>query len=159
MAVRFRPLVLAALGMSALGASACAPLRSHQGYVVDADLVNAIRPGIDNRDSVAATLGQPTLKEQFGGGDWLYVSRDSRNMAFNNPQPYSQLTLRIAFDAKGDVRAVSKSGVELASEISPVGDKTPTLGRKRGFFEDLFGNIGTVGAGPGAGGGGGADGP
>jgi len=24
--------------------------------------------------------------------------------------------------------------------------KTPTLGRKRSFFEELFGNIGTVGA-------------
>ena len=36
------------------------------------------------------------------------------------------------------------------SRISPEGDKTPTLGRERSFFEDIFGNIGAVGA-PGAG--------
>ena len=30
--------------------------------------------------------------------------------------------------------------------LQPDGDKTPTLGRERGFLEDLFGNIGQVGA-------------
>ena len=34
--------------------------------------------------------------------------------------------------------------------IDPMKKKTPTLGKHRGFFEDLFGNIGTVGV-PGAG--------
>jgi hypothetical protein len=29
--------------------------------------------------------------------------------------------------------------------LDPNGDKTPTLGRERGFLEDLFGNIGQVG--------------
>jgi hypothetical protein len=38
------------------------------------------------------------------------------------------------------------------SKISPNGDSTPTLGRHRSFFEDIFGNIGAVGA-PGVGGG------
>ena len=32
------------------------------------------------------------------------------------------------------------------SFASPEGDKTPTLGRERGFFSELFGNIGRVGA-------------
>ena len=48
------------------------------------------------------------------------------------------------------VVAVDKTGLELVSKISPEGDKTPTLGRERSFFEDIFGNIGTVGA-PGTG--------
>ena len=30
--------------------------------------------------------------------------------------------------------------------LSPDSTETPTLGRERGFFEDLFGNIGAVGA-------------
>ncbi len=32
--------------------------------------------------------------------------------------------------------------------VSPTGHTTPTLGRKRSFFEELFGNIGSIG-GPG----------
>ena len=143
------PLMLAV----ALAASACAPLRSHQGYVVDADLLNAVQPGVDNRQSVLATLGQPTFASQFNQGDWYYISRDNRNYAFNTPKPNEQLTVQISFDRAGNVTAIRKAGVEQVASIDPAKRTTPTLGRKRGFFDDLFGNIGTVGAGgPGAGG-------
>ena len=37
-------------------------------------------------------------------------------------------------------------GKEVVLNLDPAGRKTPTLGRKRGFFEELFGNIGTVGS-------------
>ena len=47
---------------------------------------------------------------------------------------------------------VDRTGLEQVSKISPNGDSTPTLGRHRSFFEDIFGNIGAVGA-PGVGGG------
>jgi hypothetical protein len=39
---------------------------------------------------------------------------------------------------------VQKTGKELIAHVNPVHDKTPTLGRKRSFFEELFGNIGTI---------------
>jgi outer membrane protein assembly factor BamE (lipoprotein component of BamABCDE complex) len=141
-----KALTLAAAGLTVLGTSACAPLRSHQGYVVDVDLVNSIQPGVDTRQSVAQTLGRPTLTGQFGQGDWIYISRDSTNLAFNKPEPTKQITLRISFDDKGTVTAINRSGLEQVASISPYGKKTPTMGHHRGFFESLFGNIGTVGA-------------
>ena len=152
---------LAAAALALLSAGACAPLRSHQGYIVDADLVNAIQPGVDNRQSVLSTLGQPTFASQFNQGDWYYIARDSRNYAFNTPKAKEQLTLQISFDAAGNVSAIRKSGIEQIASISPYGKTTPTLGRQRGFFQDLFGNIGAVGAagGPGAQQGGGRDAP
>lgn len=152
-----RHLILAVATL--LAASACTPLRSHQGYIVDADLVNSVRPGIDNRQSVQATLGTPSFAAQFNQGDWYYVARDSRNYAFNSPKVREQLVLQISFDASGNVAAIRKSGVEQVASVSPYGKITPTLGRKRGFFQDLFGNIGAVGAGGGAPGGGGRDQP
>lgn len=134
-------------------AAACVPLRSHQGYIVDADLVNSVQPGVDNRQSVLATLGNPTIVGQFDDKDWYYVARDSRNLAFRNPRPADQVTLRISFDQAGNVAAIRRSGVDQVASISPDRKVTPTLGKKRNFFQDLFGNIGTVGAagGPGAG--------
>lgn len=146
----FRVRALACVAtVAVLGASACTPIRTHQGYIVDKELVDAIQPGIDNRESVMSTLGQPTFTAQFNSGEWYYVSRDSSNLAFNSPKPKDQLTLRIRFDAKGNVIAVDRMGKEAIASIDPSGKKTPTLGRHRSFFQDLFGNIGTVGA-PGA---------
>ncbi|RYE04256.1 MAG: outer membrane protein assembly factor BamE [Sphingomonadales bacterium] len=147
----------AALLAAALGTSACTPVRTHQGYVIDKELVDAIQPGIDNRESVLQTLGRPTLTSQFNEGEWYYVSRNSSNLGFQDPKARDQQTLRIRFDPKGNVVAVDRSGLELVASVDTYGKKTPTLGRKRGFFQDLFGNIGTVGA-PGMGGGGGAPG-
>lgn len=151
-----RAMTIAALGLAGVAASACTPLRSHQGYIVDADLVNSVQPGVDNRASVLQTLGKPTFTSQFNQGDWYYISRDSRNFAYNNPKAKEQLTLRISFNPQGVVTGIAKGGVEQIASVSPYGKTTPTLGRKRGFFDELFGNIGTVGA-IGAPGGGGGD--
>ncbi len=127
----------------------CAPLRSHQGYVIDADLVNSVQPGVDTRQSVQQVLGQPTISSQFapeGQGDWYYVARDSRNYGFQTPRVKSQITIQISFDPAGNVTAIRRGDVSQVASISPYGKTTPTLGRQRGFFQDLFGNIGTVGA-------------
>jgi outer membrane protein assembly factor BamE (lipoprotein component of BamABCDE complex) len=142
--------VLVALGAT----TACVPVRTHQGYVVDAELVAAIQPGVDNRDSVLRTLGRPTFTGQFDQREWYYVSRDSANMAYNSPNVKSQTTLRVTFDAAGNVADVQKTGTELVASVNPSNKTTPTLGRKRSFFQDLFGNIGQVGAGAGPQGGG-----
>lgn len=129
------------------GLAACTPLKSHQGYVIDAVLVNSVQPGIDNRDSVAKVLGQPSYKSQFGANaNWYYVSRDTQNFAFNAPHPTNQTTIEISFDAAGTVTGVRRGDLKQVASIDPYGTTTPTLGRKRSLFQDLFGNIGTVGA-------------
>ena len=150
------PLRLLAICAGLALASGCTPLRQHQGYIIDADLVNAVQPGVDNRASVTQTLGKPTLTGQFGGGDWYYIARDTHNLAFRNPKAEEQITLQISFDTAGTVTAIRRGGLDQVASIEPYGKTTPTLGKKRGFFEDLFGNIGSVGTG-GAGGGGGGD--
>lgn len=151
------PRAIAMLLALSVAASACAPLRSHQGYVIDADLVNSVQPGVDNRESVLRTLGKPTLTAQFNEGEWYYVARDSRNYAFNNPRARAQTTLRIRFDQAGNVSSIDRMGMEQVAQVSPTSKKTPTLGREKSFFQELFGNIGTVGAAGAPGGGGGSN--
>ena len=149
-----RPARLIVVGVAlALTASGCAQVKGRQGYFVDPVLTDAIAPGVDNRESVEKTLGRPTFVGQFSDNDYYYVSRETRQLAFARPRPVAQQVLRVRFDPAGNVVAVDKTGLELVSKINPDGDKTPTLGRERSFFEDIFGNIGAVGA-PGTTGGG-----
>jgi hypothetical protein len=54
--------------------------------------------------------------------------------------------LHVRFDEAGNVVAVERTGLERVASINPMGDKTPTLGRDRSFFEELFGGIGQVGS-------------
>ena len=120
---------VAALALVGLTSAGCTQLRSHQGYVVDVDLVNSVQPGVDNRQSVLQTLGKPTLAGQFDQGDWYYLARDSRNLAFRNPRPNAQITLQISFDQQGTVTAIRRGGLDQVASISPDGKTTPTLGR------------------------------
>jgi outer membrane protein assembly factor BamE (lipoprotein component of BamABCDE complex) len=136
------PAVLAAAALVA----GCAGVRAHKGAVIDQQLVTGIQPGIDNKASVEKLLGRPTLTGQFSPNDWYYVSRETTQVAFRNPRVQRQTVLHVRFDQAGNVISVNRTGKELVASIDPANRKTPTLGRERSFFEELFGNIGTVGS-------------
>jgi outer membrane protein assembly factor BamE (lipoprotein component of BamABCDE complex) len=124
----------------------CAETRQHKGVVIDSQLVSAVQPGVDNKDSVEKALGHPTFTGQFTPNDWYYVSRDVNQVAFRNPKVVKQTVMIVRFDPKGNVASVRHTGKELVMNVAPSHRETPTLGRKRSFFEELFGNIGQVGA-------------
>lgn len=127
-------------------ASGCTSIHDHRGYLADATLLSSIQAGVDNRASVERTLGRPSFTSQFGDPAWYYVAIDTAQKPFGRPQTEDQTVLKITFDPAGNVSAVERTGAERVVRLSPESDKTPTLGRNRGFFEDLFGNIGSVGA-------------
>lgn len=143
----------AALAGLLMGAGGCSRIVGHQGYLLDQQLIATVQPGVDNKASVQKTLGLPSFTGQFDQNDWYYVARETRQLAFGKPRPVEQTVLHVRFDEAGNVSSVTRSGIDQVASINPVDDKTRTLGRKRGFFEDLFGNIGRVGA---LGGGGGS---
>jgi outer membrane protein assembly factor BamE (lipoprotein component of BamABCDE complex) len=138
---------LAALAIVAASAAGCTSIKEHRGYVVDPVLVAAVQPGVDNRESVQGTLGRPTFTGQFDQRDWYYVSRETKQLAFARPRPTEQTLLHIRFNEAGMVEQVNRTGLELARAVSPIGDRTPTLGSERSFFAQIFGNIGAVGQG------------
>lgn len=146
---RVAPLAAAACLVLLAG---CTKVRDHKGYVVDSSLIDTVQPGVDNRDSVQKTLGRPSFDSEFDhGASWYYISRDTRQLAFSVPQPVKQMLLTIRFAPNGDVTSVQKTGLETIRNVSLYGKKTPVLGRNRGFFSELFGNIGAVGGAAGAG--------
>ena len=119
-------------------------IREHRGYVMDEQLTSGIQVGTDNKQSVERTLGRPTFTGTFDQNDWYYVGRDTRAFAFRNPRVTDQTVLHIRFDQAGNVAAVNQTDESLIASINPSDDKTPTLGRDRSFFEELFNNIGTI---------------
>jgi outer membrane protein assembly factor BamE (lipoprotein component of BamABCDE complex) len=151
MKVALSKVSLAVAGAASL--AGCASVNAHKGAVIDSQALSAIQPGVDNKASVEKLLGRPTFTGEFTPNDWYYVSRDTRQIAFRNPRATNVTVLRVRFDPKGNVAGIDRTGKELVMNVDPTKHSTPTLGRKKSFFEELFGNIGTVGSG-GIGGGG-----
>ena len=118
--------------------------REHRGYVMDETLTTAVAVGTDNKASVEKTLGLPTFTGTFDQNDWYYVARETRAFAFRNPKTIDQTVLHIRFDQAGNVASVDRTDEKLIASINPSKGRTPTLGRERGFFDELFNNIGTI---------------
>jgi outer membrane protein assembly factor BamE (lipoprotein component of BamABCDE complex) len=137
-------ITLAAAGVAML--AGCAGVRAHKGAILDPQLITGIQPGVDNKDSVAKTLGQPTFAGEFTSNDWYYVSRDTSTFAFRNPRVKDQTVLHVRFDQAGNVAAVERTGKNMVANIDPAKRKTPTLGRKHNILDEIFGGIGSVGA-------------
>lgn len=144
-----RHLALLPLAAATILVGGCARTPGFQGYIADPTLLQAVAPGIDDKASVEATLGRPTFTGQFTPNDWYYVSRTTKQYGFGQPKATDQTVLHVRFDRAGNVALVEKKGMEQVVNLSPISKKTPTLGRKRSFWQDLFGNIGRVGSGVG----------
>jgi len=141
---------------AALLTTGCVSIVGQRGYLADEILLESVQPGVDNRQSVERTLGRPSFVSQFGEPVWYYVSSTTKQVPFRQPHINGHTVLAVHFDDADQVVNVERTGIELVARIDPENDETPTLGRERSFFEDLFGNIGQVGTtAPGAGGGGG----
>ena len=134
------------LGAATLMAG-CSSIVGHKGYLADEVILQSVQPGVDNRDSVQRALGQPSFQSQFGEPVWYYVSSTTQQRPFTTPRISEHTVLAVRFDGAGNVIAADRTGMEQVARISPEGDETPTLGRERSFLQDLFGNIGQVGAG------------
>ena len=137
---------MALLGGLGLAAAGCNTIKDHRGYIMDETLISAVQPGLDNQQSVRGTLGQPTMTSQFGDPVWYYISSRTEQSPFQQPDIDQHTVFAVYFDAAGNVVSTDRSGMEQVARLSPESDKTPTLGRERSFLEDLFGNIGQVGA-------------
>ena len=125
--------------------SGCTGVLAHKGAVLDPQLASSIQAGVDNKASVEKLLGRPSFTGPFNTNDWYYLSRDTKQIAFRNPRVQRQTVLLVKFDQAGNVVAVNRTGKEYVAGLDPSGRKTPTLGRQRSFFDEVFGNIGTVG--------------
>ncbi len=126
--------------------SGCTSIVQHRGYIAEPTLEQSVHAGIDNKQSVEQLLGQPSFASQFGQPTWYYVSSYTKQKPFGTPRIDKQTVLAITFDQAGNVASTQTSGVDKVVRIHPDSDKTPTLGRERSLLQDLFGNIGQVGA-------------
>jgi outer membrane protein assembly factor BamE (lipoprotein component of BamABCDE complex) len=143
-----RPILVAGGALLLMMMGGCSRLREHQGFIAEPLIVASVLPGIDNKQSVEGSMGRPTFASQFGPERWYYISRTTRQYAFSNPRPETQVMYVVEFDKAGNVAKVNGDvTLKNVANINPTGDKTPTLGRKRSIFDEVFGNIGAVGAG------------
>lgn len=129
--------------------SGCTVDRQVRGYIMDKNETVAVTPGFDNMSSVVNLLGNPSMRGTFSNDVWYYINEQARRRSFFKATATERNIMAIHFDENGLVEEVKTLTLADARKIKPVGDKTPTRGRKLGFFEQIFGNVGRFSGTPG----------
>lgn len=133
----------------AFAVSGCTVDRQVRGYILDQQESDAITPGFDNMSSVVNLMGNPSMVGTFNEDVWYYISEQARRRSFFKPSATGRTILAVHFDPNGVVEEMKTYTLADARKINPENDKTPTRGRKLGFFEQIFGNIGRFSGTPG----------
>jgi len=139
--------VAAVLSTTLLGAAACSPVNSFQGFQAVEQAPSDVKVGEDTRATVQARLGSPTATGTFDKDTWFYISQVSNRTAFYHPRVVKRDVVAIAFD-KGtqQVTAVNTYTLKDGRVIAYNGRETPTRGREMTVLEQLLGSIGSVSA-------------
>lgn len=130
--------------------SGCTVDRQVRGYVIDTDLTEGVVVGLDNMSSVARLLGNPSMKGTFSPDVWYYINEKAIRRSFFKPHATERTIMALYFDDVGVLDEIKTYTLADARKIRPRKDKTPTRGKKLGFFEQIFGNIGRFSGTPGS---------
>lgn len=148
---RAKRMMTAAGLVLALGAilGGCSGTTHVRGYIADPDIVEALQPGVDNRDSVIASMGRPSVVSAFDDNTWYYISKIDDQWAFFQPKIKKQRILALNFNKLGAMEGIKTYTKADARHVEPVGDKTPTRGKELNFWQQIFSNIGRFSGAPG----------
>lgn len=131
----------------ALALSACVTLYRDHGYIPPQEQLDALRVGVDTRETVAEAVGTPGASGVFNQGGYYYISTRMRHYGASEPRPVSRELVAISFDPRGRVSNIERFGlqdgrvIELERRVTDNGleDKT--------FLRQLLGNLGRIGPG------------
>ena len=136
----------------ALQVMACSGRVDTQGYVPEEELINEIKVGVHGPREVAEILGTPPSSRAFPvdkSMTWYYIQRRIKRKTFFDEDVLEQRVLAVEFDEAGVVRELHSYDLADGRSIEPVERITPTRGKRLGFLEQLFGNLGRYGGLPG----------
>lgn len=122
--------------------SACAPIMSRHGFVLDKGTDMQVEPAKDNKTTLISRYGNPTQIAMFDQETWYYISSQLSQKAFYKPKTINRQITAIYFEDGNSVSEVKTYTLADGRIISYDKGKTPTRGREVTFIEQIFGSVG-----------------
>lgn len=142
----FRRALAVAVAASLLGAAACAPIASHNGFQAIEQNPKDIKVGLDTKSTVRGKLGSPSGTSTFDPNVWFYMSQIKHRVAFRRPRVVERNVTLVTFDKDSEqVASVNNYTLKDGKVVAFNGRETPTRGRELTILEQILGNIGTQG--------------
>ena len=92
--------------------SACSATYQNHGFVPPEEELEAILPGVDTRDSLELSIGQPSASGVIRDDAWFYAAYRVRSFAYQAPEVIERDIVAISFDTDGVVQNIERFGLE-----------------------------------------------
>lgn len=125
----------------------CSPIVENRGYVFDEKLLDQIEINKTISNDVMSILGSPSTTSAIDSSTWYYIFSKAETIAFYRPEVTDRRVLAVSFGNDNKVNNLKYYGLEDGKIISYVDRTTPTRGRELTILQQLFGNLGRLGAG------------
>lgn len=104
-----------------------------------------VKEGLSSKDEILKNMGSPTLISYLDDQlFWIYFEEEVRNLLFFKPKVLKRRIMVITFNEQNIAKNVNFYNLENENPIKFSDKKTKVEEVKKGFFADLFGNIGQV---------------
>lgn len=126
----------------ALSITACSATFRNHGYMPADEEIDMILIGVDNRETLGATIGAPGTSGLLTEGAWYYVQSRFKHLAYNAPEEIDRQVLAVSFDANGLVANVERFGLDEGRVIALSRRVTDSNIKDLTFLSQLFSSFG-----------------
>ncbi|KPN63126.1 Beta-barrel assembly machine subunit BamE [Aliiroseovarius crassostreae] len=127
--------------------AACSATYRNHGYMPTDTDIAALQVGVDTRESVAETVGQPGTSGLLTDGGWYYVQSRFEHFTYNEPKEIDRQVLAISYDTAGKVANIERFGLEDGRVVVLDRRVTETGIVGVGFLRQMFGSLGRLNVG------------
>lgn len=125
-----------------IAVTACTAQYRKHGWVPGPELLDEVVVGVDTRDTVAETVGEPTIDSLVNDSGYYYVSSRMRFFGAKRPEVISRDLVAITFDGNGVVDSVQRYSLADGRTIPLERRVTDSSLEDKTFLRQLLGNLG-----------------
>ena len=103
--------------------------------------------GKTNAGQVLNILGTPSTTSTIDAKIWYYIYSKAETTAFYQPSVSQRRIVTVGFNDDSKVTYLEEYGLKDGNIIAFNSNSTPTRGRELTILQQLFGNLGRLGAG------------
>lgn len=122
-------------------ATACSPVTSQHGNMLQDFQVEEVKPGEHTRSDVLRILGSPTTQSTFNNNVWYYIGQETEKRSILDHEVTDERIVAVGFDKNGIVQTLEHLDGD-RQNIPYTRTKTPTHGNDLTFMQQLLGNLG-----------------
>lgn len=123
---------------------ACTPIDRKHGWVPSEAELSEVVVGIDTRDTVAESFGEPGASGVTRNGGYYYISSLQRRYGSRATKVVWRELVAITFDERDVVKGVERYGLEDGRVIPLERRVTSSSLQDKTFLRQLLGNLGNV---------------